>query len=350
MLHFLFIFTLITILFCVFLYKNKNNKNLIYFVGLISSNITFLKQNIKTTIFNISQLYINLYSKIFEFLIEEFYLLLPFLILYSMFSNNCKLLIILSVLKVKEMILKTEFFSSLYSQFLIDQKAIESHWENDTDLILIKKISFFFIFFGFFICILSVIVLFIGLQDPQKLSSYKNLIFIIKQPHGFYLLSFGCLLRFLAETHIILYRNFPVSDKVVSQCVNCGKVALVLLSADTAMKIPMSFIPNAQPTAAGNFYQTHIGGRGYGFQTTRDGIHHTAFENLDPVKQGLVSIKKDFTTKGKYDFDKANAFAHLPENKEWAKKNMSIADCQNLGFSKNKSDLIPLPSYWPWSN
>ena len=35
---------------------------------------------------------------------------------------------------------------------------------------------------------------------------------------------------------------------------------------------------------------------------------------------------------------------HLSENKEWAKKNMSIGDCQNLGLRKNKSDLIPLPS------
>jgi len=40
MLHFLFLFTLIAILFCVFL--DKNNKNLIHFVGLISSSIIFL--------------------------------------------------------------------------------------------------------------------------------------------------------------------------------------------------------------------------------------------------------------------------------------------------------------------
>ena len=63
-----------------------------------------------------------------------------------------------------------------------------------------------------------------------------------------------------------------------------------------------------------------------------------------------MPLKKILPQNGKYDFDKSNVFARLPENKEWAKKNMSIADCQNLGFSKNKSDLIPLPSYWPWSN
>ena len=45
---------------------------------------------------------------------------------------------------------------------------------------------------------------------------YKTLIVILKHPNGLYLLSFGCLLRFLAETHIILYRNFLVSDKSVS--------------------------------------------------------------------------------------------------------------------------------------
>jgi len=49
------------------------------------------------------------------------------------------------------------------------------------------------------------------------------------------------------------------------------------------MKIPMSFVPAADPTTVGNFYQTHIGGRGYGF-------HYTAFQNLD-------AVKKDFTTK-----------------------------------------------------
>ena len=69
MLHFLFIFILISILFCVFL--DKNNKNLIFFVGMISTSLIFLVScfflvdfNFNTSTFQ----HILIYSLSFDYL------------------------------------------------------------------------------------------------------------------------------------------------------------------------------------------------------------------------------------------------------------------------------------------
>lgn len=48
-----------------------------------------------------------------------------------------------------------------------------------------------------------------------------------------------------------------------------------------------------------------------------------------------MPLKKILPQNGKYDFDKSNVFARLPENKEWAKKNLYMVDCQNLAFTKD---------------
>ena len=125
----------------------------------------------------------------------------------------------------------------------------------------------------------------------------------------------------------------PVSDRLTSGCLTCGKYLVGGIAAVNAIKIPMSYVPGVEPTSVGNKYQQYFG-RGYGFSTSRDHIHHFSFENLNSIKNGTTPMSEFVSDNKLYDVDKANAFAQLPENKAWAKAHLSTADCQNLGFKK----------------
>ena len=45
-------------------------------------------------------------------------------------------------------------------------------------------------------------------------------------------------------------------------------------------------------------------------------------------------MKNFLTDDKKYSLEKANNFINQPKNLDWAKKNLSMMDCQNLGFNK----------------
>jgi len=274
----------------------------------------FILNYIKVKILGIINEYALFYSYTINYVfLESFRLTFPIVIFLSFFYSNYKILIIVCLLKFKDELFKTPVWVFFYDRLMLDQETISNHWKNDKDLVLLNKLSLFFILIGGILCVTT---LFLFLN---KVSVPLSILLFLKTFNGFYIIFFGLILKFIGETHIIFFRNFPISDKVISQCINCGKIVLAGVGADTLMKIPLSFVPGIEPTAAGNFYQTYVGGRGYGFHTPRDHIHHASFQNIDAVKQGLVSIKENFVTNNKYDIKKAN-------------------------------DFVLLPNYWPWIN
>lgn len=80
-------------------------------------------------------------------------------------------------------------------------------------------------------------------------------------------------------------------------------------------------------------FQQHFG-RGYGFSTGRDHLHHFSFQNLPEIKSGEVGMQNFIGSNNQYSIDKANAYLRQPNNLQWAKQNLSVFDCQNLGFNK----------------
>ena len=284
-----------------------------------------------------SESYSDLYINVINLLVKDFYWILPILLLYSMFYNSYKILLFCSFLKVKEYILKLHVFQKFFSMIEADQKTISLHWSNDFDLQIVRKTSYFLIFLGisgFFYIFFSSLIL----DLPDSISKFHetnkfDLFTSNNYKYCLFLIIFGVLLDFVGEIHIIFFRNFPVQGKIVSTCVKCGKTAAAGVALVTLVKVPLSYVPGVEPTFVGNTYQQHFG-RGYGFSTGRDHLHHFSFQNLPEIKSGEVSMSNFLTEDKKYSLEKANNFIQQPKNLAWAKKNLSVMDCQNLGFNK----------------
>ncbi len=281
--------------------------------------------------------YKNLYLNTIQyFVIEQFYYILPIIGIYSFLFDTYNIMILFVVLKFKDYISNIPVIQKQLDLILKDQETISNHWKNDFDLIWVRRISYFLITVG-----LSGMV-------------YKKLIFIQKIPNvllnpslhlqssifemdGVYLYLFfillGLLMDFFGEVHIIYFRNFPVDGKVISTCVKCGKIAVAGAVAVNIASVPMSYVPGLEPTIVGNKYQQTFG-RGYGFNTGRDHLHHFSFENMGSVKSGEHPMNSFVDHKGMYSVEKANTFLHKPSYLAWAKKNLSLGDCQNLGITK----------------
>jgi len=153
MLHFLFIFILISILFCVFL--DKNNKNLIFFVGMISTSLIFLVScfflvdfNFNTSTFQ----HILIYSLSFDYL----NIVITFGIdgVSIFFIVLSTLLIFLCVLFIKNENLLKEYIITLLTLDLLLISVFTS-----TDIL------FFYIFFE---AILIPMYLMIGLWGSRE--------------------------------------------------------------------------------------------------------------------------------------------------------------------------------------
>ena len=329
MLHFLFLFTFTLILFFVF--WDKNNKYWIYLSGMISSIRVFFT--------NLALEYREFYVTLIEFfIIEKFHLILPIIVFYSILTDSYKILIIILFLKLKDWLMNLDIFKDVLKMILKDQATISGHWSNDFDLIWIRRTSYALILIGLagvgylkFISLNNITNLLISspAEIPGFISSNSEegiVLFLC-------LIGLGILIDFFAEIHIIFYRNFPVDGKVISTCIKCGKIVATGVVTVNVLKIPLSYVPGVEPTLVGNKYQQTFG-RGYGFATGRDHLHHFSFENLGPIKNGEVPISNFLDEKGVYSVEKANTFLKKPKNLEWAKKNLSLADCQNLGITK----------------
>jgi len=284
----------------------------------------FILNYIKVKILGIINEYALFYSYTINYVfLESFRLTFPIVILLSFFYSNYKILIIVCLLKFKDELFKTPVWVSFYDRLMLDQETISNHWKNDKDLVLLNKVSLFFILIGGILCVTT---LFLFLN---KVSVPLSILLFFKTFNGFYIIFLGLILKFIGETHIIFFRNFPISDKVISQCINCGKIVLAGVGADSLMKIGFSFAPsNFEPTTIGNEFQTRVG-RGFGFKTIRDGSHYDSFKKLENVQ-----IKDFVDGKNMYDFNKANRFGQSPVNEKWGNANLPIEDRINLGIFK----------------
>ena len=333
MLHFLFLFTLIAILLCVFL--NKNNKNLIHFVGLIYSTIITLKSKVKNLFLNTIIQYKNLYIHTVEYyIIDRFYLIFPFVGFYSILYGEYKVLIIFIVLKLKDYILKLPYIQDKVNAILKDQDTISYHWRNDLDLVWVRRVSYFCVIFGF-VGLLYTNFIYIS-SVSKSVFFYNSSDFVPIPNNNLYLciIIFGLIIDFIGEVHIIYYRNFPVDGKAISTCIKCGQVVAAGVVAVNFVSIPMSYVPALEPTLVGNTFQKNFG-RGYGFETGRDHLHHWSFQNFNGIKDKKVPMSQFLDDNKNYSMEKANAYIRQPQNLEWAKKNLSMGYCQNLGFPKD---------------
>ena len=267
---------------------------------------------------------------------EKFYLIAPPIIFYSVLTDSYKMLILILFLKLKDWLMNLNMFHDVLKLILKDQKTIADHWSNDLDLIWLRRTSYALIFIG---------LAGVGYLKFNSLNNITNLLisspseipgFISSNSDGMVfllLILLGVLIDFCGEIHIIFCRNFPVDGKVISTCIKCGKIVATGVVAVNAVKVPLSYVPGLEPTFVGNKFQEAFG-RGYGFATGRDHLHHFSFENMGPIKNGEVPMSNFVNEKGVYSVEKANTFLQNPKNLEWAIKNLSLADCQNLGITK----------------
>lgn len=291
----------------------------------------------KKTIVNVMNKYKMLYVNTIQyFVIEQFYLVLPIIFVYSYLFENYKVMIVFIVLKFKDYISNIPCVEKQLTIVLKDQETISNHWKNDFDLIWVRRFSYFLIIVGLSGILYKQFNLIQNMPNVLLNPSlhFQSSIFEMEGLYVYFLvILLGILLDFLGEIHIIFFRNFPVDGKIVSTCVKCGKIAVAGAVAVSIVAVPMSYVPGIEPTIVGNKYQQTFG-RGYGFTTGRDHLHHYSFENMESIKSGEQSMSSFVDKKGMYSVEKANTFLHKPENLTWAKKNLSLVDCQNMGITK----------------
>lgn len=293
----------------------------------------YMTKTIKNIMHNYRMLYIN---TIQYFVIEQFYLLLPIIVVYSYLFETYNIMILFIFLKFKDYISNIPWIQEQLIIVLKDQETISNHWKNDFDLIWVRRSSYFLIIVGLSGILYKQFNLIQNITNVL-LNPSLHLQSSIFEVEGLYVYFFiillGILLDFLGEIHIIFFRNFPVDGKIISTCVKCGKLAVAGAVAVNIAVVPMSYVPGVEPTIVGNKYQQTFG-RGYGFTTGRDHLHHFSFENMESVKSGENPMTSFVDKKGMYSVEKANTFLQKPQNLSWAKKNLSLVDCQNLGITK----------------
>ena len=222
--------------------------------------------------------------------------------------------------------------------FKEDQSTIETHWKKDKDLITITYICRGFYLVGLLFILFSLVyikslekkVLNLFLSGGKNIGDllvpyYVESIFYL----GFILILCGLLVTFIAELHIIFYRNIPVKAKLIQGCVSCAKTLVItggigLPLIDGASN---SFI--VEPNSLTNSYQKNVPwGRGYGYNSTIDMCID------DALKSATVYDKNKLIdpTTGNFSMNKANLF--IQSNKEILTKELPVPSCVALGLKK----------------
>jgi hypothetical protein len=138
------------------------------------------------------------------------------------------------------------------------------------------------------------------------------------------------LIVFFAEIHIIFFRNFPVDYKLLNLCGTCVKILAFPLSGLGALDMASSSI-NLSPTPLGNWYQINSpNGRGYGFTNHRQHMQIFSAQLLENFSaKDLVDPKTNM-------IDQAKLNHFIKQNEVLIKTKLPLADCQNLGVTKNR--------------
>ena len=227
---------------------------------------------------------------------------------------------------------KVPFVKERFDGYLKDQRIIEGHWANDLDLVYIR----YFYRSCWFISFLIGLYLYYRFGNLSPVDSYCfafglrprwssefNFLF-----HLFFGLIFlGLFVKFLAETHIIWYRNTPVDYKFISNCASCAKVLLVTGVIGGCYIDGRSSSPVLPPSYLGNLYQIYLG-RGYGFDTSKAFLKNEALGNFpgyDPKK--LMD--------GSYILTQTSIETFVEQNKPRLRQDLDLPSQYLLGIRKS---------------
>ena len=222
--------------------------------------------------------------------------------------------------------------------FKEDQLTIADHWKKDKDLIIITYICRFLYLIG--ISILCYFLSYIRSLETEflkvLLSGGKNIEELLLPWHMEILLFVGCslilcglLLTFIAETHIIFYRNTPVKAKILHGYINCAKTMAVIAGVGIPIVDGVSNSFVVQPNLLTNTYQKSVPwGRGYGYESTFDMIID------DSLKSSSIYDKAEFIDVNTKNFSIKKANVFVENNKEYLTKELSVPSCLTLGLKK----------------
>jgi hypothetical protein len=248
--------------------------------------------------------------------------------LNSFYRPAISLVLFITIRQIK----KIEYVQNFLSGFSKDQESISYHWKNDNDLIFLTKITRVCLITGIGVFLLGFYLLLtkspynITLNDLTQYN-LKNFSYIVYIGLGLFLI--GMFLNFLAELHIIYYRNSWVSWKTASTVWNTARWVVPTTLIPIGAVDVVSSTPAVAPSNLGNWYQIiSPNGRGYGYASHRQMIQDGSLQlyrgyNKDEFINPITKIM---------DQNKLNTF--IKANAEDIKKQLPIADCQNLGLNK----------------
>lgn len=206
-----------------------------------------------------------------------------------------------------------------------DKKTIAFHWKTDRDLIYIKNFNRFFLVVVFFLVGRGSFLL-VNLQVDSDVKSQLECFLYFK--YGFFVYMGILVIYFLAELHIILFRNMLIIQKLWWVVEGSGKFVFVGALGLLGYTDLTSRTLIIEPNALGNFYQQHLG-RGYGFASVIDHQRHSILVSSNTAYDPLQFVDKKT---GLIDSQRLKAF--IDANKTELKTSESVVSCQVLGLSK----------------
>ena len=214
----------------------------------------------------------------------------------------------------------------LIKTFLIhfkeDRDTIKYHWDNDENLIFWNRVALL-MFFLSFCCVAYVILKMYQVEDIFNIEPIGPTVLYF----FFSFFFFGLLIKFFGEIYIIFYRNKPIRQKIISCGIGCFKI----VAYSSVVSIPIievaSNTPLITPNPMINWYQVYTPtGRGYYYSSNIDMVRDQILKRLSFYDSNLL------ISNNKYSVLLESAF--IESNKKRICKELSMAECQTLGFKK----------------
>ena len=237
----------------------------------------------------------------------------------------------LLIFRIGHYIKNTEYGKSRLLTFNKDRETIEGHWTKDKDLIYLTRVSRGFYLLGFLNIYYFLFIVYSLKLDPLEAleKAPENVSYFLWL--GLLSILIGLFLTFLGETHIIFFRNTPVKEQLLQQCVNCLRYGAVLIGVSTPILEVASNTPLVHPNVVTNTYQTTVPwGRGYKYNTSFQMIQHQALKDFSKydLKELIDPTTNCYSSEKERIFVKKHAIA--------IKEELPAAQCNALGLKKGR--------------